>query len=76
MEISQKFGKYLVTLDTDSDGAGTTDCQVSIIIAGKEYFSSLACLDSTGNLTRGGIIHDVDDAIIEKISTWAEANGY
>lgn len=64
---------YSIELEVED---GETHCYIEK----REYSASLACLESTGVLTRytGGGPEEliVPGGVIEAITEWAEANGY
>lgn len=73
-EFTTNIKGYTVELDTDHDGCGTTQCDVSRY----DYSASLACLSSTGDLINEAycMTHRVPSHILEEIEAWADANGY
>lgn len=62
---------YDVEIEADN-GEGVSQC---FVIKGK-YSASLACLEATGELSWGDLVVRVPESIVDKISTFAEANGY
>lgn len=74
MEKQTTINGYLVELDTDIDGEGTSSCMIS---KGR-YCASLSAAESAGVLTDH---HDdsewpIHGRDIDKITDWAYANGY
>lgn len=73
-EFTTTIKGYTVELDTDHDGCGTTQCDVSY----GGLSATLACLSSTEELSNPTYTktHIVPAHIIEEIEAWADANGY
>lgn len=73
-EFTTTIRGYVVNLDTDHDGVGTTQCDVS-----RNHFSAtLACLQNTGELSSENfcVMHEVPESTIKEIATWADEHGY
>lgn len=69
--MNRNINGYEVDIEADN-GEGVSQC---FVIKGK-YSASLACLEATGELSWGDLVIRVPDTIVDKISTFAEANGY
>lgn len=69
--MNRNINGYEVDIEADN-GEGVSQC---FVIKGR-YSASLACLEATGELSWGDLVIRVPDTIVDKISTFAEANGY
>lgn len=69
--MNRNINGYEVDIEADN-GEGVSQC---FVIKGK-YSASLACLEATGELSWGDLVIRVPESIVDKISVFAEANGY
>ena len=63
---------YTVELETEINSDPSTQCDISK----GEFCASLACLLDTGVLSDGDSVHSVRSSVVERISDWADENGY
>lgn len=69
------------TVELDLYKAGTepsSDCTITKRIGARDYWSSLAALQNTGILYSGtgDMQHEIDANVLDRITAWAEKNGY
>lgn len=76
-QFEKKFGKYLVSLDTDM-GDGATGCWIEYKTVTRHFSSSLQCAQDTGQLEDydKDSIHAIDSRLLDDIEEWATENGY
>lgn len=77
-QLRKTIDGYLVELEIRVGDDPPSDCTITRKIGSKLYWHSLAALENTGYLidSNGTDEQDVPVGTIQKISEWAEQNGY
>ncbi|MCW4051199.1 MAG: hypothetical protein NWE89_15860 [Candidatus Bathyarchaeota archaeon] len=77
--ITKKFGCYSAELNIEREGDDLVSwCHVSCTRKGIEYCSSLGVVQTYGTIEAADGSDDitVPEAVVNRIETWADANGY